>query len=457
MVLGVCQRILRDSQDAEDAFQAAFLVLIRKAASIQPRNLVGNWLYGVAYRTALEARGILARRRAKERQVAAMPEPSTSPLKNEPDACTVLDDELNRLPDKYRTPVVLCELEGRSRKHVAEILRIPEGTLSSRLATARRMLASRLTRRGYGMSATALTALLAQQASATILPSPLIAATIEAAGLFVAGTSAAAISTNVILVTEGVLKAMFLTKVKTVTAVFLIMAVLGGGIGLLGPGGQAGPPDDAKTNQKKPTDPKKVNAPAKMDMVQNKDVETKLRAVMSINYQNETLDGILENLRTGSHLNIVVDEPAITAAQLNLSGLINLRLEGVTLKTALKHLLHNSYLGYRVEDSVIIISPQQAERSMVRRVYPVADLVGSDKGPENLIRIIRKTVASPRYWAYRPADDGAQADDGSLNYEGGTIEYFAEGRSLVINQSAAIQEDIENLLMDLRQSKKSKN
>src|SRR5262249_48797732 len=187
MVLGVCRRILSDAHDAEDAFQAAFLVLVRKAASIQPRDLVGNWLYGVAYRTALEARGILMRRRAKERQVAAMPDPQTTPSEFEPDAQIVLDEELNRLPDKYRAPVVLCELEGRSRKDVAQLLRIPEGTLSSRLATARRMLAGRLRRRGYGVSAAALTALLAQQASATILPAPLIAATAQAASAFAAG------------------------------------------------------------------------------------------------------------------------------------------------------------------------------------------------------------------------------------------------------------------------------
>jgi RNA polymerase sigma factor (sigma-70 family) len=455
MVLGVCRRILRNTHDVEDAFQAAFLVLVRKAASIQPRDLVGNWLYGVAYRTALEARGILARRRAKERQVTAMPDPSTASTNTEPDACAVLDEELNRLPDKYRTAVVLCELEGRSRKRAADLLRIPEGTLSSRLATARRMLAMRLTRRGYGVSATALTALLAEQASAT-LPAPLVAATAQAAAAFAAGTGAAAVSTNVILVTEGVLKAMFLTKVKTLTAVCVLMAALGGGIGLLGPGTRAGPPEDAKAGQKKSTDPKKFDAPAKVELVQNKDVENKLRSVMAVHYQDISLEMILDNLRTSSHLNIVVDEPAITAAQLNLSQPVNLRLEGVTLKTALKHLLHNSYLGYRVEDGIIIISPQDTDRKMVRRVYNVGDLIGPEGGAENLIRIIRNSVGRRAFWAVRPEDvqTGAGVPDDPPNFEPASIEFFAAGKALVISQTAEMHEEIDKLLMDLMMSKK---
>src|SRR5262249_22230286 len=300
-----------------------------------------------------------------------------------------------------RAPVVLCELEGRSRKHVAQLLRIPEGTLSSRLAAARRMLAGRLMRRGYGVSAAALAAPLGQQASATILPAPLVAATAQAASAFAAGAGAAAISTNVILVTEGVLKAMFLTKVKTLTAVFVLMAVLGGGIGLLGPGTKAGPPDDAKAGQKKPTDPKKLGGPAKVELVQNKDVENKLRFVMSINYQDVTLDAVLDSLRTGSHLNIVVDEPALAASGITLGQPVRLQLEGVTLKTALKHLLHNAGLTFQVEDGVIVISPETArsDRKMVRRVYKVGDLVTSEKGPENLIRIIRNSVDRRAMWA----------------------------------------------------------
>src|SRR5215831_14801727 len=107
MVLGVCRRILSDAHDAEDAFQAAFLVLVRKAASIQPRDLVGHWLYGVAYRTALEARGILTRRRAKERQVSTMPEPPAPVATGDADVRPVLDEEMHRLPEKYRAAVIL--------------------------------------------------------------------------------------------------------------------------------------------------------------------------------------------------------------------------------------------------------------------------------------------------------------------------------------------------------------
>jgi RNA polymerase sigma-70 factor (ECF subfamily) len=110
MVLGVCRRILGNAADADDAFQATFLVLLRKASIIRPRDLVGNWLYGVAYRTALRARAMAARRRAKEKEVRAMAKPEARVDDGLEEAIRLLDQELNRLPEKYRLPVVLCEL-----------------------------------------------------------------------------------------------------------------------------------------------------------------------------------------------------------------------------------------------------------------------------------------------------------------------------------------------------------
>src|SRR4051794_21714745 len=128
MVLGVCRRVLRHDHDAEDAFQAAFLVLARRAATIRQRELLGNWLYGVAYRAALEVR---ARRRPRERQVSDMPEPRVADGADVgAELRPVLDEELNRLPEKFRVAVVLCDLEGRTRREAARQLGIPEGTLS---------------------------------------------------------------------------------------------------------------------------------------------------------------------------------------------------------------------------------------------------------------------------------------------------------------------------------------
>jgi RNA polymerase sigma factor (sigma-70 family) len=133
MVWGVCHRILQNPDDVEDAFQATFLVLVRKAASIVPRELVGNWLYGVAYRTASKAKVLKAKRAAKERQARTPSRDGIDPARWQA-LRAVLDQELERLPNPYRAAIVLCDLEGRSRKEAARHLGWPEGTLSGRLA-----------------------------------------------------------------------------------------------------------------------------------------------------------------------------------------------------------------------------------------------------------------------------------------------------------------------------------
>jgi RNA polymerase sigma factor (sigma-70 family) len=214
MVLGVCRRVLRNAHDAEDAFQATFLVLARKAASVLPRDMVGNWLYGVAYRTAMKARAMNAKRREKERRVAEMSRPTGEACE---ELLAQLDYELSRLHEKYRVPVVLCELEGRSRKEVARMVGVPEGTLSSRLAQAKKILGRRLSR--YGTVAVA--ALLSGGAATAALSPTLRASTIKAA--ITAGT----VPANVLALTEGVLKAMLLTKLK-ITACFGMLMLLTG-------------------------------------------------------------------------------------------------------------------------------------------------------------------------------------------------------------------------------------
>jgi RNA polymerase sigma factor (sigma-70 family) len=227
MVLGVCRRVLGNSHDAEDAFQATFLVLVRKAASLSERELLGNWLYGVAYRTALDARAAAIRRQVLERQVSPMPEPEAP---NAADTWRelrpLLDQELNRLPEKYRLLVVLCDLEGQTQRDVARQLGIPTGTLWGRLTAARAMLARRLTRVGLTLSAGALTAALSQAADAACVPSPLLARAVEAAVAAEQGV-AGVVSARVAALAKGALQVMLAKSVKVATAVLLAVGIVG--------------------------------------------------------------------------------------------------------------------------------------------------------------------------------------------------------------------------------------
>ena len=235
MVWGVCQRIAGRTADAEDAFQAAFLVLVRKAAAIEPREAVGNWLYGVACHTALKARTACLKLHAKEKQVANMPEPAHHLRDDREELQAMLDRELSALPDKYRLPVVLCHLEGRTRKAVAAQLKIPEGTLSSRLATAHRMLAKRLARHGLAVSGGSLAAFFAQSAASASVPASVVSSTIKTAMLVAAsnGVAAGIVSSKVVALTEGVLKAMLLTQLKIIAFLMGTLCVLGTGAGVL--------------------------------------------------------------------------------------------------------------------------------------------------------------------------------------------------------------------------------
>ncbi|HLN30210.1 MAG TPA: sigma-70 family RNA polymerase sigma factor [Gemmataceae bacterium] len=221
MVWGVCRRVLHNYHDAEDAFQATFLVLVRKATSILPREMVANWLYGVAHQTAVKARATASKRKLRERQVTEMPEPAVAEQDLWRDLQPLLDQELSRLPDKYRIVVVLCDLEGKTRKEAARQLGCPEGTVAGRLARARVLLAKRLARHGLVLSSAALGAVLSQKAASASVPTSVVSFTIRAASLMAAGRAAGVISDEVAALLEGVLKTMLLTKLKIAMTVLL--------------------------------------------------------------------------------------------------------------------------------------------------------------------------------------------------------------------------------------------
>jgi RNA polymerase sigma factor (sigma-70 family) len=235
MVLSVCRRVAGNGHDAEDAFQTTFLVLVHKAASLRSRALLGPWLHGVARRTALKARTARSRRRRHESLVEAPA--SSSPAGEEwQELRSLLDDAIQRLPNHYRVPVILCELEGRSRSEVAREMRLPEGTLSSRLAKARRLLARRLAR-----PALLTGTLLASLACPDVLSASLMRSTIQAAALTAADQAVrGAFVASTALWMEGVLKMLARHKLATATLVLLTVGVFGVGTGLV-PGVASGP------------------------------------------------------------------------------------------------------------------------------------------------------------------------------------------------------------------------
>jgi RNA polymerase sigma factor (sigma-70 family) len=219
MVLGVCRRITGDIHLAEDAFQAAFIVLARRANDIRMREQLRGWLYGVAVRTAKRARAVSIHRCAHEVAVPSLPDRPVEPAEpSDTDALRLLDEEVGALPNHQRIVVVLCELEGQCRKEVAQNLGIPEGTLSSRLAAARKRLAERLRQRGIVLSAAGLSVALTQLASAQPSVDLVAKATIAA--------TRETIPPNVASISHGVLRIMFLDKLKTTIPLALLAAGL---------------------------------------------------------------------------------------------------------------------------------------------------------------------------------------------------------------------------------------
>ncbi len=222
MVLGVCRRVLRNPADADDAFQAAFLVLARKAATIGTRHLLGQWLYGVAYNTARKLREANTRRAVRERPLADAPEPHANATDARDELLALLDDEVSRLPERYRAVIVLCDLEGRTRREAANALACPEGTVAGRLARARSMLAARLIARGAVPTVGLLAAVLSERV-ATALPPMTLAGMVRAVSVDSLASAAAngLISQRVADTTEGVLRTMFTNKLRAVVSVVL--------------------------------------------------------------------------------------------------------------------------------------------------------------------------------------------------------------------------------------------
>ena len=228
LVWGVCRRQLRCEQDVEDAFQATFLVLVRKASSVRTRSSVRSYLYAVALRTARHARERESLRRQKE--AAVRPAKSGEPDAHDPpaEALTMLDQEIARLPEKYRLPILLCGLNGETNEEAARQLGCPKATVATRLSRARQRLRGRLERRGVTLS---LTALGTMEQIGQGIGGEVVRATVRGAGQILLAEAAGAASPGAVALMEGVVHAMFWTKCKMTAACLLALAVVGGGAG----------------------------------------------------------------------------------------------------------------------------------------------------------------------------------------------------------------------------------
>ncbi|MFI5454711.1 MAG: RNA polymerase sigma factor [Isosphaerales bacterium] len=290
MVLGVCRRILRDENDVEDAFQATFLVLVRRAGAIRRGDLVSRWLHGVAHRVAVRARAQAARRHLHERTGLEIDEIDAGPSAGEESRHELrwtLDEELARLPASLRSPVVLCYLEGLTHDEAARCLRCPVGTVRSRLARARDLLRKRLARQGLMTDGSALSAVLSREH----VPLDLIDSTIRASLEFATKQAAAAgaASSTAAALARGVLHAMMMSKIKILGAAAVAgMLALGGAQTLarqFGGTGGKGPPQTA--------------LPAKVDRADAllRSVDRIDAVVADLNKRNADLQTELQSLR----------------------------------------------------------------------------------------------------------------------------------------------------------------
>ena len=260
LVLGVCRGVLADLHDAQDAFQATFLILVKKAPSLWVRDSLAPWLCRVACRAASRARSDAVQRRRHERWAAqhAAVAPIVSGDDYDHAQTQLLHEEINRLPERYRIPVVLCDLEGYTHEQAARCLKWPVGTVKSRQARGRERLRGRLTRRGLAPLTGLPFAGLSPAATRAAIPAGLLNTTVRAASKFAeqSATTTALSSTTAVSLARGVIYTMMTTKLKILGEAALACILTIGGFHALGrQAGGPGAPGQAAGTEPKPNDP----------------------------------------------------------------------------------------------------------------------------------------------------------------------------------------------------------
>jgi RNA polymerase sigma factor (sigma-70 family) len=377
MVMGVCRRVLGEARDVEDAFQVTFLILARKAGKLSPGDPVGHWLYGVAYRVALRARSATARRHARERTVPA-PEMASIDDPSDFEVSRVIDEELARLPAKYRGPVVLCYLEGLTHEEAARQLGWPVGTVKGRLSRARDLLKGRLSRRGLAPAQQASMIGLIQELRGLVPPS-LAERTARAALEIAAGRASGMVSASAAVLLEEGVRTMFFHKLK-LGIVALMM--LGTGAAVIAYQGSKGPANE-KGSAPAPRD---VAAPVKASEFAgpisewpilvdhhpgNQAILKALDKPLAVKFTIETpLMDVIKYIRDSTvdkaaglpeGIPIYVDPQGLQDADKTMASTIEIDLEGIALKTTLRLCLKQLGLTYWVREGLLTITSSQTD------------------------------------------------------------------------------------------------
>ena len=289
MVLGVCRRILSDPHDIQDAFQATFLVLVKKAGSVRVDDSLGRWLYGVSVRVARRSRAVRGRRKSREEPVSEELPAAPSYDADQCDLRAVLDEELIRLPATYRAALVLCYLEGYTHEQAARQLGWPVGTVRSRLARGRERMRLRLMRRGLAPSAGLSGSMLAVEVNSATVPAGLVEATLRVATRTAAGKAAmaGAVPAAVAALSETVIRTMLMTKLRIAASALLILGVVA-----VGAGGLARQqPEDREKREVQQVPEAAVKAPDHPEAQLRREIQGAARSVSSVPFDKTARNG----------------------------------------------------------------------------------------------------------------------------------------------------------------------
>ena len=440
-VLAVCRRVLRNECDAEDAFQATWLQLARRAGRVRWKESVAGWLYKVAFRTAIRLRASIAKRRETALRGDVMSTDESWKRLGDWSAEQALIDEIARLPRRYRDPIVLCRLEGKSRGEAAEELGCTEGAVQGRLQRGRRMLLMRLALRGVAFSAALVTLQQSVHTANAVTTAPLVDTTVKTALAYMSG-NVSGISFNIVSLADRS-KTMIqasLYKVLAVSAVASVAICLGGAA-LLGIGYQlyaednvvlqTEMPSDSDENDssasevavpvvsmrveqdgKKPADRFSSDKDGRLEAAHKK-IEAALSSPTQIEFIETPLQAVVDYLKGFHEIEIQIDRKSLEAMGLGYDTPVTKNLKGISLSSALNLLLSEMDLTYVIKNEVLLITIIQAGK--FPKVYNLDGLIRPDKWKEDL-QALAETIQKigPGAWEGKHAAEITGFRDDSL-------------------------------------------